>query len=78
MRLPSEAPKALNAQVLKNRTAQRLGVVVNVDGLNVISGELDSGDGKGRMYILAPHGKARIRGWRRSLEHVHRFEFVVG
>ena len=62
--------------VLRNRTGQRLGVVVDVDGLNVISGELEQRDGKGRMYIFAPYGKARIRGWRRSLEHVHRFEFV--
>ena len=62
--------------VLKNRTGQRLGVVVDVDGLNVISGKLDRRDGKGRMYILGPYGNARIRGWRRSLEHVHRFEFV--
>ena len=62
--------------VVKHRTGQRLGVVVDVDGLNVISGKLDRRDGKGRMYILGPYGKARIRGWRRSLEHVHRFEFV--
>ncbi len=61
--------------VLRNRTGQRVGVVVDVDGLNVISGDLDR-DGKGRMYILGPYGKARIRGWRKSLEHVHRFEFV--
>ena len=34
--------------VLKNRTGQRLGVVVDVDGLNVISGELERRDGTGR------------------------------
>ena len=62
--------------VLENRTGHRLGVVVDVDGLNVISGELEQPGEKGRMYILAPYGKVRIRGWRRSLEHVHRFEFV--
>lgn len=62
--------------VLRNRTGQRVGVEVNVDGLNVISGKLDRQDGQGRMYILAPYGKVRIRGWRKSLEHVHRFEFV--
>jgi hypothetical protein len=59
---------------LTNRTGERLGVVVSVDGLNVVSGERDFG--RGRMYILDPWGSSTIRGWRRSLHDVHRFTFV--
>jgi hypothetical protein len=59
---------------LTNRTAERLGVVLTVDGLNVISGERDHG--RGRMYVLDPWRHATVQGWRTSLEDVRRFTFV--
>jgi hypothetical protein len=59
---------------LENRTHHRLGAVVTVDGLNVISGELDTG--QGRMYVLDPWGHTIVRGWRTSLADVRRFTFV--
>ena len=65
-----------------NRTSQRLGVVVAVDGLNAISGERQrwptwwrSSD-PGRMYVLEPWGAATVQGWRTSLDEVRRFTFV--
>jgi hypothetical protein len=64
---------------LANRTHQRLGVAVQVDGLNVISGERPSGwlgSDPGRMYILDPWDQTEIKGWRTSLEEVRRFTFV--
>jgi hypothetical protein len=51
-----------------------LGVVLTVDGLNVISGQRDHR--RGRMYVLDPWGHATIQGWRTSLEDVRRFTFV--
>ena len=60
--------------VLQNRTRDRLGVVVTVDGLNVISGERAGGGD--RMYVLDPWGSTTIRGWRTSLSDVRRFTFV--
>jgi hypothetical protein len=60
--------------VLQNRTRERLGVVVTVDGLNVISGERTGGGD--RMYVLDPWGSTAIRGWRVSLSDVRRFTFV--
>lgn len=60
------------AVVLSNRTAERLGVVLTVDGLNAISGERDSN----RMYVLGPWEQCTIRGWRTSLADVRRFTFV--
>ncbi|MCG6924991.1 MAG: hypothetical protein LJF30_06735 [Acidobacteria bacterium] len=59
---------------LSNRTSERLGVVLAVDGLNAISGERDRG--RGRMYILDPWREATVRGWRTSLQEVRRFTFV--
>ena len=37
---------------LANRSGERVGVVLSVDGLNVISGTRDAG--RGRMYVLDP------------------------
>jgi hypothetical protein len=59
---------------LGNRTAERVGAVVTVDGLNVVSGEREGG--RGRMYVIDPWGETVIRGWRSSLQDVRRFTFV--
>lgn len=65
---------------LTNRSHERLGVVVEVDGLNVISGERAStgwfGGNPGRMYVLDPWDQTDIKGWRTSLAEVRRFTFV--
>lgn len=62
------------AVALANRTGERIGVVLTVDGLNAISGERDPG--RGRMYVLDPWQRTTIRGWRTSLQEVRRFTFV--
>lgn len=63
--------------ILSNRTSERLGVVLVVDGLNVVSGErAEAGSSRNRMYILDPWGATTVRGWRTSLSEVRRFTFV--
>jgi hypothetical protein len=59
---------------LANRTGERVGVVLAVDGLNAISGERDTG--RGRMYVLDPWQRTTVRGWRTSLREVRQFTFV--
>jgi hypothetical protein len=59
---------------LANRTGERVGVVLTVDGLNAISGERDSQTG--RMYVLDPWQSTRVQGWRTSLAAVRQFTFV--
>jgi hypothetical protein len=59
---------------VSNRTGERLGAAVVVDGLNAISGQRESGPG--RMYILGPWEETTVRGWRTSLRDVQRFTFV--
>jgi hypothetical protein len=62
---------------LTNRTGERLGVVLIVDGLNAISGERGSvGSPTNRMYVLGPWDETSVRGWRTSLSEVRRFTFV--
>lgn len=62
------------AVALANRSGQRLGVVLTVDGLNAISGERDTG--RGRMYVLDPWQSTSVQGWRSSLQEVRQFTFV--
>jgi hypothetical protein len=74
-----EARAGANYEIaLSNRTGERLGVVLDVDGLNVISGDIEARPASklGRMYVLDPWGSVTVRGWRTSLEAVRRFVFV--
>jgi hypothetical protein len=59
-----------------NRTGQRVGVLISVDGLNVVNGERSSLRRNESMYVLDPWETATIRGWRTSLEQVRQFVFV--
>jgi hypothetical protein len=59
---------------LTNKTRERVGVVLTVDGLNAISGQKDTGIG--RMYVLGPWEQTTVRGWRSSLADVRQFTFV--
>jgi hypothetical protein len=65
---------------LANRSGQRIGVLLAVDGLNAISGEREAGPSApsrpGRMYVVDPWDDLRVQGWRTSLEDVRRFTFV--
>jgi hypothetical protein len=66
--------RASYAIALANRTGERLGVLLTVDGLNAISGERDPAPG--RMYVLGPWEQMTVRGWRTSLADVRQFTFV--
>jgi hypothetical protein len=63
---------------LVNRTHERLGALLVVDGLNAISGEREEIGRRppGRMYVLSPWDDVEVRGWRTSLDEVRRFTFV--
>ena len=63
---------------LRNRSGERVGVALSVDGLDVISGERTPGPGSAtpRMYILDAWNSTTVRGWRTSLSEVRQFTFV--
>ncbi len=62
--------------VLRNNTDRRIAVVMAVDGLNVLNGEITSLTSNEPMYVLDPRESATIRGWRTSMNEVRRFVFV--
>lgn len=62
--------------VVTNQTNERVGVLIAVDGLNVVNGQRTGLDNHEAMYVLDPYESANIQGWRTSLRDVRRFVFV--
>jgi len=61
---------------LRNHTGQRVGLVLAVDGRNIISGEQSNLQRHEPMYVLDPWQSATYDGWRTSDTRVHRFFFT--
>lgn len=61
---------------IANNTGDRIGVVVAVDGRNIISGRKSHLRNTERMYILPPYGSATYEGWRTERDTVNRFYFT--
>lgn len=61
---------------LRNRTGERIGVVIAVDGRNIISGLRSDLARNERMYILAPWESAEYEGWRTGMNRVNAFYFT--
>lgn len=61
---------------IRNNSPYRVGVVIAVDGRNVISGEKSFLRRDERMYVLDPHGWGTYDGWRTSKTQVNRFYFT--
>jgi hypothetical protein len=64
------------ALAVTNNTGRRIGVLIAVDGLNVVNGQRSSLNSGEAMYVLDPWERTVIRGWRSSLEDVRKFVFV--
>lgn len=62
---------------IANRTGRRIGVVVAVDGRNIISGTKSHLRNGERMYILGPYESAVYDGWRTARDTVNRFYFTA-
>ena len=61
---------------VRNKINRRVGVVVAVDGRNIISGKKSWLKNSERMYILEPYGEGEYSGWRANLERINRFYFT--
>ena len=59
---------------LTNNSAERVLVVVSVDGVNVVSGETAGAQQTG--YVLGPWQTTEIAGWRKSMREVAQFYFT--
>ena len=62
---------------VKNRLNRRVGLVIAVDGRNIITGEKSWLKNHERMYILEPYGSGGFSGWRTGQDRVNRFYFTA-
>jgi hypothetical protein len=62
--------------IVRNRTSERVGVVIAVDGRNIISGKQSDLGKNEMMYIVNAGETARLDGWRTGQDQVHRFYFT--
>ena len=62
--------------VVRNLLSRRVGLVIAVDGRNIISGKQSWLRNDERMYILEPYGQGEFKGWRTSLDSINRFYFT--
>ncbi|MCE5262665.1 MAG: hypothetical protein LLG97_03930 [Deltaproteobacteria bacterium] len=61
---------------VRNRLARRVGLVIAVDGRNIISGGRSWLKSSERMYILEPYGSGEFTGWRTAQDRINRFYFT--
>ncbi len=61
---------------VKNRTGKRLGLIIAVDGRNILSGAHSNLRATERMYVLNPYKQQKYKGWRTSSNRIHRFYFT--
>lgn len=62
--------------VVRNTGPERIGLVIAVDGRNIINGRRSDLTSSEQMYILGPYETGRYDGWRTSDDEVHRFFFT--
>ena len=61
---------------VSNRSNRRVGVVIAVDGRNIISGKKSHLKSNERMYLLEPYQTQEFGGWRTGRNRTHRFYFT--
>jgi hypothetical protein len=59
-----------------NRSDRRVGVVIAVDGRNIIDAKKSVLQRTERMYILAPYETNTFEGWRTGMDRTNRFYFT--
>jgi hypothetical protein len=61
---------------VRNRSGERVGLVIAVDGRNIVSGERSDLKRTEAMYVLEPWADAEYAGWRSNLSSVNEFYFT--
>ncbi len=61
---------------IRNYSDRRVGLVIAVDGRNIISGKQSTLKHSENMYILGPYETQTYSGWRTSTHDIHRFYFT--
>jgi hypothetical protein len=60
-----------------NRSDRRIGLVIAVDGRNIIDGKKSDLKRSERMYVIGPYGSSTFEGWRTGLDRTNRFYFTA-
>lgn len=72
-----EAVKGENYSIeVTNRTGRRIGVVIAVDGRNIITGGRSDLKNNEQMYIIEPYATNSFEGWRTGMDRTNRFYFT--
>lgn len=61
---------------VRNVTNRRIGVVVAVDGRNIVSGKKSYLKSNERMYVIPPYDSVSLNGWRTSNQIERKFFFT--
>lgn len=61
---------------VRNTSGQRLGLVIAVDGRNIINGSKSDLAYSEPMYVLGPYATGDFAGWRASLDAINEFYFT--
>ena len=59
-----------------NSSNRQIGVVIAVDGRNIISGSKSDLKNNERMYIISAHATNTFEGWRTGMDKTNRFYFT--
>jgi hypothetical protein len=62
--------------VVRNTMPERIGIVIAVDGRNIISGKKSYLKNNEMMYIVGPDDFVKLEGWRTDDSAVHKFYFT--
>ena len=61
---------------VRNMTGRRVGVVVTVDGRNILTGKKSWLRSNEKMYLLEPYQTSVYKGWRTGRNRINRFFFT--
>jgi hypothetical protein len=61
---------------VSNNSSQMVGLVISVDGRNIISGQKSYNSNNESMYVIKPFQMSSFKGWRSSMQQVQRFYFT--
>lgn len=61
---------------IRNNSSERVGLVIAVDGRNILSGQKSYLRPNEKMYVLQPYASAEYAGWRTGRNEVNRFFFT--
>lgn len=76
-RVYAEAVKGEHYRIqIRNNLDRRVGVVIAVDGRNILSGGKSWLRNNEQMYVLEPYATAEYGGWRTGRDRINRFYFT--